>query len=242
MSDIFQEIEESVRQDQLAKFLRRYGLYIVAAIVVLVAGIAGWRLYEGWSARADESRSEALATAQKLLSEGKAKNAAETFERLSREGPAAQRAMAQMERAQALIAQNDMDGALAAFDQAATAAGSDPILRDTARLRAAYLAADKNDLPALRARLEPLISAGGPISYSARELLGVAAWKAGDLALARQTMETLRLAFEAPDDVRQRAELVLAVIGATPAAAPAAPSATPAPATPAPAHPAGEPK
>jgi hypothetical protein len=82
-----------------------------------------------------------------------------------------------------------------------------------ARLRAAYLAAETQDFPALRARVQPIIEAGGPISYLARELLGVEAWEAGQFELARQTFQSLSDAFQTPDSVRQRAQLALAVLG-----------------------------
>ena len=59
--------------------------------------------------------------------------------------------------------------------------------------------------------------ATGRISYLARELLGVEAWEAGENDLARDTLENLTLAFDAPEAVRQRAQLALSVIGPAPA-------------------------
>jgi hypothetical protein len=120
--------------------------------------------------------------------------------------------MAKMGRAAALVEQGDLQAALAGFD-AAAAGARDPIVRDMARLRAAYLAADTQDFEAVQARLQPLIEAGGPISYSARELLGVEAWEAGRFDLARQTFQSLSDAFQTPETVRQRAQLALAVLG-----------------------------
>jgi hypothetical protein len=80
-------------------------------------------------------------------------------------------------------------------------------------LRAAYIAAETQDFAAVQARLQPLIEAGGPISFPARELLGVEAWEAGQFDLARQTFQGLSDAFQTPDSVRQRAQLALAVLG-----------------------------
>jgi hypothetical protein len=98
------------------------------------------------------------------------------------------------------------------FDQIAGET-QDKTLRDSARLRAAYLVADRQDFQAVRTRVQPLIDEAGPLSYLARELLGVEAWEAGDFALARDTMQNLTLAFDAPEDVRQRAQLALNVVG-----------------------------
>jgi len=77
---------------------------------------------------------------------------------------------------------------------------------------------------------EPLIASEGHLGSLAKELLAVEAWEAGDSDLARDTFENLTLAFDAPESVRQRAQLGLAVLGPAPETRAAAPSETPAPA------------
>jgi len=233
----FQEVEEQVRQDRYVTWANKYGIWVIGAVVAILLAVGGWRLYEGWRVDSSRDTSERFAAAQKLLREGDAKAADEEFERLSKTGPNTYRAMAMMERAQAMEAQGDLQGALAQFDAAAQAS-TDRTMKDSARLRAAYLVAETQDFAALRGRLDPIIADGGPIAYLARELLGVEAWEAGELTLARETLENLTLAFDAPESVRQRAQVALSVIGpapaatgatsASPAAAPASPAAAPA--------------
>jgi len=226
----FQEVEEGVRQDRYVAFARKYGVWVIGAVAAILLAVGGWRLYEGWSVDQSRDTSERFTAAQKLLREGDAKAAGDEFERLSKTGPQNYRAMAMMERAQALEAQGDLQGALAQFDAAASAS-RDQTMKDSARLRAAYLVAETQDFAAVRGRLDPIIAEGGPISFLARELLGVEAWEAGETTLARETLENLTLAFDAPEPVRQRAQLALSVIGPVPAAAgatPASPAAAPA--------------
>jgi hypothetical protein len=117
-----------------------------------------------------------------------------------------------MERAALLAIEGDLEAALAEFDAAAESA-SDPTLRESAQIRAAYIAAETQDFAALRTRVQPLIDSDSRVSYLARELLAIEAWEAGDRALARETLQELTLAFEAPDTVRQRAQVALGVIG-----------------------------
>lgn len=226
----FQEVEEQVRQDRYVSWANKYGVWVIGAIAAIILAVGGWRLYEGWQVDQSRDQSERFSAAQKLLRDGDAKAADAEFERLSKTGPGAYRAMAMMERAQALQAQGDLQGALAQFDAAAQAS-RDETMKDSARLRAAYLVAETQDFAALRGRLDPIIADGGPISYLARELLGIEAWEAGELTIARETLENLTLAFDAPEPVRQRAQLALSVIGPAPAAAgatPASPAAAPA--------------
>ena len=65
--------------------------------------------------------------------------------------------------------QGDLEAALAEFDAAAEAA-HDPTMRDTAQLRAAYIAAETQDFAALRTRLQPLIDSDSRISYLAARI------------------------------------------------------------------------
>ena len=44
MSDIFHEVDEEVRREQLKKLWDRYGNYVVAAAFLLVAAVAAWQL------------------------------------------------------------------------------------------------------------------------------------------------------------------------------------------------------
>jgi len=215
-SDSFvQEVNESLRQDRVVGFLRQNGIYIGIALVIFIGGIAGWQIYKDQTLKGSRAHAQEYAAAQRLAQEGNLADAKTEYERLSGEGPRVYRAMAQMEHAAVLETEGDLEGALAGFDRAAETA-TDPLMRDTARLRAAYLAAETGDFAALRTRLEPLIASDTRISYLARELLAIEAWEAGETDLARTTLEQLQLSLEAPEAVQSRATTALAVIGPAP--------------------------
>lgn len=211
------EVDESIRQDRALAIAKRYGPYLIGLFFVFLLAIGGWQWWQGQSAKAERAQSEALVAALEMAQTGNVDGAKAELERLSGEGPRAYRAMARMHRAAILQEQGDLQAALAEFDLAAQAA-NDPIMRDTARLRAAYIAADTEDFAAVQTRLQPLISSDSRLSFLARELLAVEAWQAGEVDLARSTLENLTLAFDAPETVRQRAQLTLSVIGPAPAA------------------------
>lgn len=216
-SDSFiQEVDESLRQDQVLAFLRRYGVYIAGLFVALLIGLVAWQWWQGDQLKSARRQSDAYAAAMNLAASGNFDDAKAAFEELSGQGPRSYRVMAQVQRAAILATEGDLEGALAGFDAAAERA-NDPLLRDTIRMRAAYIAAETGDFAALQTRLQPLIESDSRISFLARELLAFEAWEAGQTDLARSTLEPLSLAFDAPQAVRQRAELALAVIGQAPA-------------------------
>jgi hypothetical protein len=227
-SDSFvQEVNESLRQDQVLAAAKRYGPWLLGAFVLFLAGLLAWQWWQANQVKAARAQSDIYAAAIEQASSGNLDDAKAAFERMSESGPRVYRVMAQIQRAAILQHQGDLDGALAGFDAAAEQA-TDPLMRDTIRLRAAYIAAETQDFPALQTRLQPLLDSDSRISYLAKELLAVEAWQAGQNDLARDTLETLSLAFDAPEPVRQRAQLALSVLGPAPAT-PADGASAPAP-------------
>ena len=217
-SDSFiQEVDESLRQDRMLDLAKRWGPWVIGAFVLLLAGVLAWQAWERFSIDQGRAHAGEYAAAQALAREGNFEEAKIAFDRLSNEGPRGYRVMAQMELGAVLEAQGDLQAALAAFDEAAEAA-NDPVMRETAQLRAAYIVAETQDFAALQTRLNPLIESESRLSFLARELLALEAWEAGNNDLARDQLENLTLAFDAPEAVRQRAQVALSVIGPAPAA------------------------
>lgn len=213
-----QEVNESLRQDRVLQVLRKHGPLLMAAAAALVLGLVGWVVWKEQRLQAARAQSEEFMAALELAEQGNLDGAKAEFARMREAGPRTYQVMSRMEHAAILQEQGDLEAALAEFEAAAEAA-SDPLMRDTALLRAAYIAAETQDFTALQARLQPLITSDSRLSFLARELLAVEAWEAGELSLARETFEALSLAFDAPEAAQQRAQLALAVLGPAPAAA-----------------------
>ena len=226
MSDIFEEVEEKLREDKLQVWWDKYGMVAIGAAVGLVLFVGAYGAFNAWRASANAATGERFAVIQQQIQSdpAAAQAALTTFEKSASGG---YRALAEMERAGALQAQGDLRGAIAAFDNAAKLA-NEPVVKQSAQLRAAYLAADVESFTDLEGRLQPLIDTRGPFSYLARELLGVKAYEAGQPERARTEFTYLETALGAPDGVRQRASSFLSVLG--PAPEPSAPAAAPAPA------------
>lgn len=211
-----QEVDESLRQDRMLKVAQRYGPWFGGVVVLFLLGLIGWQVWNGMRVNAAREQSGAYMAALDLARDGNLDGAKQEFERLRDEGPSTYRVMARMHHAAVLQEQGDLEAALAEFEAAAEAA-DDPLMRETAQLRAAYIAAETQDFDSLQARLQPLIASESRLSYLARELLAIEAWEAGDANLARETLQNLSLAFDAPEAVRQRAQVGLAVMGPAPA-------------------------
>jgi hypothetical protein len=220
-----QEVDQRVREEQLIQAAKRYGPWVGGLIVLVLIAVGGWQIWNDQQLRSQRAEAQAFAAVQQMAVQGNLDGAKAAFERLTARGSNAYRVMARMEIAAILETQGDLEGAVHNFDLAAAAA-ADPVMKESAQLRAAYIAAETQDFEALQARLQPLLQSHSRVSYLARELLAIQAWRMGHTQLARDTAEDITLAFDAPEGVRQRAQIILSLVGRAPPAAGAAAQST----------------
>src|SRR6185503_17027586 len=99
VSDIFSEVDEEVRREQLKKLWDRYGSLVIAACVLLVVAVGGWRAYEWWEAKKAAEAGTAFQAAITLAGENKNKEAEEAFAKLAGTGTASYRMLAKFREA-----------------------------------------------------------------------------------------------------------------------------------------------
>ena len=99
MSDIFQEVDEEVRREQLKKLWDRYGIYVMVAAVLVVAGIAAWRGYQWWEAKKAAEAGAAFEMASTLADAGKHADAETAFAKIATDGTSEYRHLARLREA-----------------------------------------------------------------------------------------------------------------------------------------------
>jgi hypothetical protein len=210
VSDIFREVDEEVRREQLKKLWDRYGNYVVVAAVLLVAAVAAWRAYMWWEARKAAENGAAFEAATALAEAGKRSEAEAAFAKIAADGTAGYRHLARMREA-AELAQSDAKAAITAYDQIAADRAVGPVLQDLAALRAAALLIDTGALEEAQRRLEPLAANDRTFRHTAREFLVLAAWRAGDTAGAKRWFDLIMTDAQTPAATRSRVEMLMAL-------------------------------
>ena len=214
MTDIFHEVDEEVRREQLKKLWERYGGYLVAACIMVVIGIGAWRGYEWWQAKQAAQSGAAFEQAAMLAESGKHREAAAAFAKLSADGAGGYRMLARLREAGEL-ASGDPKAAVAAYDAIAAQSQAGQIVRDLAAVRAGYLLVDTAPYSEVLQRLELVTAPDRAFRHSAREILALSAWKAGDTAAARRWTEMMMSDPQTPPGPRSRAEMLSELIAAS---------------------------
>jgi hypothetical protein len=211
VSDIFQEVDEEVRRERLEQLWKRYGNYIIAVALVVLAGVGGWRGYIYWEERKAAEAGAAYEAASVLADDGKHADAEAAFAKLATNGTAGYRGLARFREA-AQLGLSDPKAAVAAYDALASDASLGRPMQDLAAVRAALLLVDTAPYQELRGRLEPLAAPDRPFRHSVRELLAFSAWRSGDSAAARQWIDAVLTDPSAPSSIRNRIDVLAALI------------------------------
>jgi hypothetical protein len=231
---LFREVDEELRREQMAKLWEKYGIYVIAAASLIVAFVGGYKFWQSRQLALAEAGGAQYEAALQLSSSGKADDAAKALEAITQGGQAGYTALAELTLAGSQLKGGRPQDALAIFDKLAKDSAADPLLTSFAALQAASLRLGEADFTEMQSRLSPLIGDNGPWRYNARELLGMAAVKAGKLDEARSALSPLLADRMVPESTRERVQRVMAELAAGELGKPAAPE-TPAPETPAPA-------
>ena len=210
MSDIFREVDEEVRREQLTKLWQRYGGFFIAACVLLVLAVGGWRAYEWWETKKAAEAGAAFEAATALSDQGKHKEAEDAFAKLSADGTATYRMLARFREATELV-HRDPKAAVAIYDRLAGDAGIGLPLQDLAVLRAAMILVDTASYDEIRQRLEPLTAPDRAFRHSARATLALSAWKAKNATAMKRWTDMILADAETPAGTRGQIQMLLAL-------------------------------
>jgi len=139
VSDIFHEVDEEVRREQLKKLWDRWGNYLVALAVLVVIGIAGWRAWGWYEMKKAQVAGAAFETALDLAKAGKHEEAETAFAKVAADSPSGYRTLARFREA-AELAARDPAAAVKAYDAIAADSRMGRVLQDLAAVRAGVCA------------------------------------------------------------------------------------------------------
>jgi hypothetical protein len=214
VADIFREIDEEVRREQLQKLWQRYGVLLIAICILVIAGVGGWRGYEYWQSKKAGETGTAFEQAVTLAEAGKSKEAQAAFAKIAATGTAGYRVLARLRQASEL-AQTDKKAAVNAYDVIAADKSLGPVIDDLASVRAGLLLVDSTPYSDMLKRLEPLTGPDRIFRHTARELLAFSAWKSGDVAAARKWTDMMMADPLTPSGTRSRAQILSGLIAAS---------------------------
>jgi hypothetical protein len=211
VSELFDEVDEEVRREQLKKLWEKYSIYIIAGMILIIAAVGGWRGYQYLEAKKAAEAGAAFDKAVELADANKHAEAEAAFADLVAKAPFGYRTLSRL-RLAAEIANRDAPAAAKMYDEIAADRSVGVADQDLARIRAAQLLLETASYPNMKERLEAAAAPGATFRHTARELLALSAWRANDSAAARQWLDLIANDGDTPPSLRSRAEALQALL------------------------------
>ena len=216
MVDIFDEVDAELKAERAQKLLVKYGVWLLLAALLVVAGTAAWQVREWYQARYDRATAgiylDAMFAAE---AQGKIGNmpaatvAADDFARVIHRGPDSYRTLARLQQAALEAKQGHEAAAAAMWNAVAEDGNADPLLRDLAVLLWTEHQLGTGNPQLLRERLAPLLKAGNPWRPLAQEAEALLDMRQGQTTQAKKLLEGLAMDITAPLGLRERAGALL---------------------------------
>ena len=212
MTDIFQEVDDEVRRDKAAEFWKKYQNHILGAALLVVLASGGFRYWQYEKERAAQAAGDQFQAAIAAFDAGKPSEAFGGLAKVATDAPGGYRVLAQMTEAGAK-ASTDPAAAIAAFQAIGGNGSLDPLFRDAAKLRAAFLQLNvPGEEAAGTAALTALASGDGPYRRLAKLTLGALAIGRGDYGDAGKQLDDVLADPELSPTERQLAERWLGLV------------------------------
>jgi hypothetical protein len=211
VSELFDEVDEDVRREQLKKLWDKYSIYIVGAAFLIIAAVGGWRGYQYLEAKKAAEAGTAFDKAVELSEQSKHSEAEAAFNNLAATAPSGYRLLARL-RVAGEVAIRDPQAAVKLYDDVAADRGVSALDQELARIRAAQLLVETSTYPNLLARIESETTPAATFRHTARELLALSAWRANDMTSARKWLDMIANDGETPPGLRSRAEALQALL------------------------------
>lgn len=213
----FREVDEDYRREQAIQFFKAYGAYLIAGAFVILAIVGGYTIEQ--QRRRDHAAvgGDALSNAL-ILSEAGKDNSAE-LAALAENGPGSYRFIARLQAAAESVAKGRRDLARADYQSVANDESAPTALRDFARLQVAALSVDTASYESLAKDLDALRSGTSEWRFTAKEILGLSAYRNGKKEEAERLFGEIVSDGGAPPGMRQRAEIFLTLLLEKPKAA-----------------------
>jgi hypothetical protein len=211
VSELFSEVDEDLRRDQLKRLWDRYSLLIIGVALLVIVGVGGWRAYSYLEGKKSAEAGAAFDRAADLSEQNKHAEAEAAFAKLAQDAPSGYRTLARLRAASEAVSR-DPQAAVKLYDDIAADRAVPATEQDLAKIRAAGLLLETTPYDAMLKRLEPAAAPTGPYRHSARELLALSAWRTNDAVAARKWIDVITNDGETPASLRTRAEALQAML------------------------------
>ena len=207
------EVDENLRRDQLQGFAKRYGKWLIGAVVLVLAAAAGYLYWQDRQQARAAAQSEELMLIFDQIGAGNLDQARRRLQPLEKSDNDVVRSLALLTGSALALDTNDRSAAIAKYKAVAEDKGLPEPYRNVALVRATSLEFDTLRPEEVISRLEPLAKPGNPWFGSAGEMTALAYLKQGQRERAGRLFAAIAADRQVPETIRNRAVQIAGTLG-----------------------------
>ena len=201
----YREVDEELRREQVQGLVRRYGILVGIAVLLLLAGLGGYFWWQNDQERRAGEQAETLSAIYADIDAGKGKEAGPRLDKLAADGNEGYRLSALFTKAALAAQDGDEATAIATYKRIAADGDAAQPYRDLALVRHTAMEYDKLAPALVVERLKPIAVAGNPWFGSAGEMVAMAYMKQQKPELAAPIFAAMAKDERVPETIKSRA-------------------------------------
>ncbi|PIT69892.1 tetratricopeptide repeat protein [Bartonella tribocorum] len=203
------EVNAEFRQEKALAFWRRYGFSIIGAVLLFILMVIIYQVYHHAQIKKASQIGDAFVKSLNFADTRHFDKAIKQLENVKNSHFGGYPFLARLREASLLIEQGDLTKSVEIFDTVAADEKAPQILRKVAKIRAAYILVDTGTLDDVEKRVKDMANDIDPMRMSAREALGLAAYKAGKIDEAVDYFQKISVDGALRSKVADRARMML---------------------------------
>ncbi len=211
LTDAFiQEVDEDVKNDSWKALWDKYGLFVIAFVVIAVSAAVSFDRFQAWRTALNQRRTEAYVAANSLGTTAEEKIG--NLQQISKDNQGLFSDFAKLQIANILLADGKQDEALAALEKLASEKQVNKEVKHIALMKLATYRVDTMGKDEFAELLQPILAENNSWAPMAQDLLAMSAIQNGDVETAQEIYTKLLKIKDLPENFRNKIQDMLASI------------------------------
>jgi len=212
LTDAFiQEVDEDVKNDNLKALWDKYGLLVIAFVVLAVSLTISFDQIKNWRIAQNQQRTEEYIMATQAQADNP-ENMIAGLQKISQKNQGIFSDFARLQIANVLLNQNKVEEALVALENLVNDKQVNSEVKHVALVKLATYKLDTMDKDSFEQLLQPLLNEKTSWTPMAQDLLAMSAIKNGDIETARTIYENILKINDLPEGFKARIQDMLSSI------------------------------
>ena len=205
MADLFQEIDDELRQDKASRLWKLYGKYVIVVAIIIITSVGGYKFWQQKQLDDGEKASIAYEAALARSASGDFKGAIDQLNEKELRITPGYAALSQMQKANLAMKIKDFEAALITYKNIAENDDYPQSIKEWASFRHVAVRVEKQIDSNASADLDTLIATDSPWRFLAKEIKAIKEIEIGNNSEAKAIFSELADDENTPERLRVRA-------------------------------------